>query len=30
MIFRTALFSGRFDRLSECLKASYAAIVKAA
>ena len=30
MIFRTALLSGRFDRLSECLKASYAAIVKAA
>ena len=30
MIFRTALLSGRFDRLSECLKASYTAIVKAA
>jgi hypothetical protein len=30
MIFRTALLSGRFDRLSECLKASYTAIVEAA
>lgn len=30
MIFRTALLSGRFDALSECLKASYTAIVKAA
>jgi hypothetical protein len=30
MIFRTALLSGRFDRLSECLKESYTAIVKAA
>ena len=30
MTFRTALLSGRFDRLSERLKASYMAIVKAA
>lgn len=30
MIFRTALLSERFDRLSECLTASYTAIVKAA
>lgn len=30
MIFRTALLSDRFDGLSECLKASYTAIVKAA
>ena len=30
VIFRTALLSGRFDRLSVCLKASYPAIVKAA
>ena len=30
MIFRTALLSGRFDRLSECLKESYTAEVKAA
>ena len=30
MIFRTALLSGRFDGLSECLKASYTAIVQAA
>jgi hypothetical protein len=30
MIFRTALLSGRFDRLSDCLQASYMAIVKAA
>ena len=30
MIFRTALLSGRFDKLSECLTASYMAIVKAA
>jgi hypothetical protein len=30
MIFRTALLSGRFDKLSECLKASYMAIVEAA
>ena len=30
MIFRTALLSGRFYRLSKCLKASCVAIVKAA
>jgi hypothetical protein len=30
MIFRTALLSGRFDALSECLKASYMAVVRAA
>ena len=30
MIFRTALLSGRFDKLSECLTASYTAVVKAA
>ena len=30
MIFRTALLSGRFDQLSECLKQSYTAVVKAA
>lgn len=30
MIFRTALLSGRFDRISECLQASYTGIVKAA
>jgi hypothetical protein len=30
MIFRTALLSGRFDALSECLKQSYTAVVKAA
>jgi hypothetical protein len=30
MIFRTALLSGRFDQLSECLEKSYMAEVKAA
>jgi hypothetical protein len=30
MIFRTALLSDRFDRLSECLRTSYTAIIKAA
>jgi hypothetical protein len=30
MIFRTALLSGRFDRLSDCLQESYMAEVKAA
>jgi hypothetical protein len=30
MLFRTALLSERFDALSECLEASYKAIVKAA
>jgi hypothetical protein len=30
MTFRTALLSERFDRLSECLTASYMAVVKAA
>jgi hypothetical protein len=30
MIFRTALLSGRFDQLSECLKGTYMAVVEAA
>jgi hypothetical protein len=30
MIFRTALLSGRFDQLSECLKGTYMAVVQAA
>ena len=30
MIFRTALLSGRFDGLSDCLEESYKAVVKAA
>jgi hypothetical protein len=30
MLFRTALLSGRFERLSECLRKSYTAMVEAA
>jgi hypothetical protein len=30
MLFRCALLSGRFDRLSDCMKASYTAVVEAA